>query len=129
MDLLPSQPVRPPESVEWRAGGQAHAGVLDGATLTGEAARRQASIRIGLWLDESGWVRRARWRSAGDPALCAYAETACALVESGVDPLAVDSAALRNALAGAGSAHDDYADLVASALHAAMLLGGQRNGA
>src|ERR671931_662614 len=77
----------------------AHAGLLAGATVTGEAARQDLSIRVGLWLDESGRVRRARWRACADRALRASAEAACAHLEAGGD-----AAHLSEALAAAGHA-------------------------
>ncbi|HET9594523.1 MAG TPA: hypothetical protein VFP65_03030 [Anaeromyxobacteraceae bacterium] len=100
-----------------------HAGLLQGATLTGEAARRHLSVRIGLWLDEAGWVRQARWRAVDDSSLREYAEAACSLLESGADPVALDAEALRSAVEGG---HADRAELVASALHAALVVGGPR---
>jgi hypothetical protein len=100
-----------------------HAGLLQGATLTGEAARRHLSVRIGLWLDEAGWVRQARWRAVDDSALREYAEAACSLLEGGADPAALDAEALRGAVEGG---HADRAELVASAIHAALVVGGPR---
>ena len=128
MNVNPAPSVRSGDTTPtWAPTGHAssvaaHAGVLDGATLTGEAARRHMSIRVGLWLDDAGRVRRARWRASGDDALRAGAEAACSLVESGLDPLRLDAAALRTALGDAGN--PDVTELVASALHAALLASG-----
>jgi hypothetical protein len=125
MDVRTAESARVEPAPSWPGSVDAaeahHAGLLHGATLTGEAARRQLSVRVGLWLDESGWVRQARWRAVDDAALRAYAEAACSLLESGADPRALDGDALRSATADA-LADLDRADLVASAIHAAVLL-------
>lgn len=126
MDLQPAD-TRQAESLStWRRPAALpevhHAALLHGATLTGEAARRNLSVRVGLWLDEAGWVRQARWRAADDAALRDYAEAACSLLESGTDPLALDGEALSSAVEGVG--HPDRADLVVSAIHAALVVGG-----
>ncbi len=99
--------------------GTLYAGLLHGATLTGEAARRDLTVRVGLWLDEAGWVRQARWR-ADDETLRDYAEAACSLLEAGADPALLDGSALRAAVATAPAAHGDRADLVASAIAVAL---------
>ena len=101
------------------------ASVLHGATSTGEVGRRQLSLRIGLWLDDSGWVRRARWRAAEDAALRDFAEVACSLLEAGFDPARLDGDSLRSAAPGA-LGHDDRADLVAAAVQTAMSVAGCR---
>jgi hypothetical protein len=106
-----------------------HAGLLDGATLTGEAARRNLTVRVGLWLDEAGWVRQARWRAGEDATLREYAEVACSLLEAGVDPGGLDGGALRAAAASASAGHGDRADLVASAIEVALLARGRDAGA
>ncbi len=129
MNLQPAEAARSAEVVpSWHGALPAvepHcAGSLHGATLTGEASRRQLSIRIGLWLDEAGWVRQARWRPVEDPTLCGYAEAACELLESGADPARLDGEALRHAVPGPLAGHGDRADLVACALQAALLLRG-----
>jgi len=98
-----------------------HAGPLDGASLTGEAARRQASVRVGLWLDDAGRVRRARFRVLGDDGLRALAESACVLLETVEDPLSLDGERLRR-VAAAGQAQGERAELVAAAVHAALML-------
>ena len=124
MDLQPAQ--RPAEVVpSWSASKTArshHAPLLHGATVTGEAARDHLSVRIGLWLDDAGRVRQARWRSSEGGELREYAEVACALLEARADPAQLDGEALRNAATHAG--HADGADLVAAAVHAALLQGG-----
>ena len=98
-----------------------HEGSLDGATLTGEVARGQIAIRIGLWLDEKGAVRQARWRCKDDPELGAYAENACSIVEAGASPITLDAKALRGAVPSAPLG-DDRPELVVSALRSALLL-------
>ena len=100
------------------------ASVLHGATSTGEAGRRQLSVRVGLWLDDTGRVRRARWRAADDAALRDFAEAACSLLEAGVDPLRLDADSLRGA-ASAAAPHGDRADLVAAAVETAMSVAGR----
>jgi hypothetical protein len=130
MDLQPAETRQAEAAPAWprtAALSQVHhAGLLQGATLTGEAARRHLSVRIGLWLDEAGWVRQARWRAVDDSALREYAEAACSLLESGADPGALDAEALRSAVEGG---HADRAELVASAIHAALVVGGPRDDA
>ena len=101
------------------------ASLLHGATSTGEAGRRQLSVRVGLWLDDSGWVRRARWRAVDDAPLREFAEVACALLEAGFDPLRLDGDSLRSAAAGK-LAQGDRADLVAAAIETAMSVAGRR---
>jgi hypothetical protein len=108
-----SVPLKPSDAV--------HAGPLDGATVTGEAARRQLSVRIGLWLDDSGRVRRARWRAVKEPALRACAEAACALLESGAEPTRVDASAIRRAAPEPARLEGEIADLVAAAVSAGVL--------
>jgi hypothetical protein len=98
-----------------------HAGLLAGATATGEAARRQLSVRIGLWMDERGAVRQARWRAVKDPALRACAEAACSLLESGVQPEAVDAEAVRAAAGGLAHGPVDRAEVVAAAVQAGFI--------
>ena len=103
-----------------------HEGSLDGATLTGEVARGQVAIRIGLWLDEKGTVRQTRWRCKDDPDLGAYAETACRLVEAGTSPLSLEGEALKGAVARAPLG-DDRPALVVAALRSALLLWARRD--
>jgi hypothetical protein len=119
-EVAPAWPSASPRAVPAPA---RHAGVLDGATVTGEASRRNLAIRVGLWLDDAGAVRKARWRGVADDGLRACAESACALLEAGADPRQVEGAALRATLLDAGAAGDD-ADLVASALQVALLATG-----
>ncbi len=96
-----------------------HAGVLEGATVTGEAARQQLSVRIALWLDDGGAVRQARWRAVRDAGLRACAEAGCALLEAGADPARVDANTLRR---GADAGHTrDCAEVVAAAIEAAVM--------
>jgi hypothetical protein len=102
-----------------------HARLLQGATLVGEAARHALSVRIGLWLDESGRVRQARWRASDDASLRACAEAACAALEAGANLLHLDARSLGFAL-GCGAATSDGPELVLSAVRTAALLGGWR---
>jgi hypothetical protein len=106
-----------PEGLDTAPG--VHQGSLDGATLTGEACRRQLAVRVGLWLDETGWVRQARWRGPEAGAVRDYAEAACALLEAGADPARLDAESLRAAVA-VGPANDEGAELVAGALAVAL---------
>ena len=127
MDTRPAADARAPETlppwVEHHAPPvTGHAGLLDGATVTGEAARRQLSVRIGLWLDDAGVLRQARWRAVRDPALRAYAEAACSLLEAGAEPARLDGSTLRSSVQCLAPAQPELADLVASAVHAAALL-------
>jgi hypothetical protein len=101
------------------------ASLLHGATSTGEVGCRQLSIRVGLWLDDAGSVRRARWRAMDDAALRGFAEVACSLLEAGVDPLRLDGEMLRRAVASTAG-HGDRADLVAAAIQTAMSVTGRR---
>ncbi len=131
MNLQPADTARLVEAVS--AGAEpvtaakaAHeASVLHGATSTGEVGHRQLSVRIGLWLDDSGWVRRARWRAPDDAALREFAEVACSLLEAGFDPGRLDADSLRSAAAGT-LGHGDRADLVAAAVQTAMSVAGRR---
>ncbi len=124
MDLQATEIARIPEPApEWPpqpASAEPHHAILHGATLVGEAARRNLSVRVGLWLDEAGGVRQARWRGAEDLALRACAEAACHLLESGVDPRLLDAGAIRDAVATSGA--QERSELVASALEAALAL-------
>lgn len=90
-----------------------HAGSLQGATATGEAARPHRAVRIGVWLDEAGAVRKARWCASSDDAgLRSAAEAACARLE----------AARPRAEAPAPAGDDDGAAMVAAAVEAALVL-------
>jgi hypothetical protein len=100
-----------------------HAGLLDGATATGEASRQRLSVRIGLWLDGHGRVQRARWRAVKDPELGACAEIACSLLESGLDPLDVDDAALRSASPTVATMDAEIREVVAEAIQAGAAIG------
>jgi hypothetical protein len=126
MDLQPAQ--RSPDVAPTWNGSKSvrhHAALLHGATVTGEAARNHLSVRVGLWLDETGRVRQARWRSADEAAMREYAEAACSLLEARADPLLLDGDALRKAVGTPPAAgQGEYADLVAAAVHAALPQGG-----
>lgn len=128
MSIQPTENVRvdpvPPWTEPCHPRSALHAGQLEGATLTGEVSRRHLSVRIALWLDETGWVRRARWRAIEDATLREYAEAACALLEAGADPARLDGEALRAAATTAAPGHGDRADVVASAISVALLARG-----
>ena len=124
MDLQPIEIARIPEpAADWPpqdATAERRHAVLHGATVVGEAARRSLSVRVGLWLDDAGHVRHARWRGADDATLRACAEAACRLLESGVDPRRLDATAIRDAVPSSGC--HERSELVASALEAALAL-------
>jgi hypothetical protein len=96
-----------------------HAGALEGARGVGEAAGDQRLVvRIGVWF-HGGCVIRARYRATTCASLIAYAEVACALLESGEGPdLTADL--LRTRLSGVHPGHLDRADLVAAAARSAL---------
>jgi hypothetical protein len=94
-----------------------HAGPLDGA-FVGEAGEERMLVRVGLWMEGSR-VLRARYRATTCAALIAYCEAACAALERGADPAAVDDTTLRRSVAGVHPVHHDRAALVAGAVHAA----------
>ena len=125
MDLQSAQ--RPADVVPTSNGSKStrshHAPLLHGATVTGEAARNHLSVRIGLWLDEAGRVRQARWRSAEESAVRDYAELACRRLEARADPSPRDGDALRRAAVTGAPAHAECADLVAAAVETALLQG------
>jgi len=99
----------------------AHAGPLDGAALRGEAAGgERLLVRLGLWLDAQGRVRRARHRTTTCAALIGYAEAACELAEAGEPPGALGADRLVAAVTGAHPLHRDRAELVARALRHAL---------
>jgi hypothetical protein len=130
MDLQHAEITRAPESasqgiVHAKLSEAHHARLLQGATLIGEAARHVLSVRVGLWLDDAGRIRQARWRGSDDSSLRTCAEAACAALESGADPLQLDAASLGPASThGAGAC--DGPELVLSAVRTAALLGGWR---
>jgi hypothetical protein len=132
MNLQPADVARPVAALpttqprSTAAAGPFHeASLLHGATSTGEVGSRQLSIRVGLWLDETGRVRRARWRTVEDTALRCFAEAACSLLEAGLDPVHLDAEALRSATPGT-LGHGDRADLVAAAVQTAFSAAGCR---
>jgi hypothetical protein len=126
MDLRPADraPEATPGAIPWPAPrptepARHHAGSLHGATLTGEAGRHHLSVRVGVWLDEAGAVRQARWRASDDPGLRSAAEAACALLEARGEGRPV----------GSGAPHDagvpgERAEIVAAAIEAALRLAG-----
>jgi hypothetical protein len=100
-----------------------HAGLVEGADRRGEAAGEGASkVSIGIWYDRMGRVQQARWTATGRDAdaLAAYAEMACALLESGVAPSTVDAGALRRSLEGVRAPDQHQANYVAEAISAAL---------
>ena len=108
------------ESVAVRVANPIHGGELTGASLCGQArGGGDLIVRIGLW-QRDGRVERARWKATTCPALMAYAELACELLESG---LPADAASLRENLPGVHPVHHPCADLVARAI--AQALGSQ----
>jgi hypothetical protein len=97
-----------------------HAAPLDGADAIGEASGgERLLVRVGLWA-EGARVVRARYRATTCASLIAYAEVACALVETGTDPGAITSGTLRALVPGVHPVHHDRADLVAKAIGAAV---------
>ena len=122
MDLQPAQRSADVVSTWSKSARAHHAPLLHGATVTGEAARNHLSVRVGLWLDETGRVRQARWRS-DEAAMREYAEAACSLLEARSDPHLLDGDALRKAVGAPAHGHGECADLVAAAVHAALLQG------
>jgi len=94
-----------------------HAAPLDGATLLGEASGDdRLLVRVGLWLDGRGHVRRARYRASCCAALIAYAEAACELAEAGAATGPPVAGPLLAAVTGVHPRHRDRAELVAQAL-------------
>jgi len=105
-----------------------HAGPLDGAELLGEAADGEGLVvRVGIWRDGGGRIRRARHRSASCAALIGYAEVACALAEAGEPPATLLVDRLVSAVVGAHPLHRDRAALVATALARALAPPPSRN--
>jgi hypothetical protein len=92
-----------------------HAGPLDGAASVGAAARDGRIVEIGVFRDG-----RARFRATTCASLIAYAEVACAALESGVAPAALDAAALQERVTGVHPDHLERAALVAAAVRAAF---------
>jgi hypothetical protein len=73
-------------------------------------------VRIGVW--HEGRRVRARFRASTCASLIAYAQVACEALEAGAPH---DARALRSRLAGVHPAHEDRAELVAAAAHAAII--------
>lgn len=96
----------------------AHAGPLDGATHVGRAAAGDRMVVVGLWT-EGERVVRARFRATTCASLIAYAEVACAALEAGIAPAALDAARLRASLADVHPGHLVRSDLVAAAIRTA----------
>ena len=100
----------------------AHAGPLDGATRVGRAAEGDRMVVVGLWT-QGERVVRARFRATTCASLIAYAEEACAALEAGIAPAALDAPRLRAALAGVHPAHLVRSELVVAAIRAAIVTG------
>jgi hypothetical protein len=104
-----------------------HAGSLDGADRIGKAEEAGGpAVSIGVWFDRMGRVQQARWTAttSDSDALAAYAEVACALLESGVAPATVDASALRRTLDDVRAPDQGQAELVARAISAGLCPGG-----
>jgi hypothetical protein len=84
----------------------------------GEAAADGRVVRIGVWRERG--ALRVRYRASACASLIAYAEVACAALEAGVAPAALDAAALRHRVTGVHPIHRERAALVAAALRAAF---------
>ena len=108
-----------PRRVSELIGDPAHRGQLDGATCVGEA-ELGGIVRIGLWFDASGAIRRARFRATTCAALVAYAEAACALAEGEARARAPSAERIRAAVTGVHPAHHALADAVALAFTRAL---------
>jgi len=105
-----------PRTVADRVSEALHAGPTKGADTVVEAVADGRMVRIGLWAGAAGRVRRARFRATTCPALIAYADLACELLESGEAPERIDAARLRDALPGVHPVHHDRAELVGRAM-------------
>lgn len=97
-----------------------HAGPLDGATRVGRATDGDRVVAVGLWTHGQRVVR-ARFRATSCASLIAYAEVACAALEEGVAPSALDAPRLRASLAGVHPRHLVRSDLVAAAISTASV--------
>jgi hypothetical protein len=110
-----------PHRVAERVAELRYAGAVAGATVTGEASGgERLQVVVGLWLGGRGPTPRARYRCTTCAALIACADAACALVEAGVEPGAIDAARIRAAVEDLHPVHHDRADLVALALSRAL---------
>ena len=78
-------------------------------------------VRIGLWR-RGARIERARWKATTCPALMAYAELACELLEAGQH---ADATTLREHLTGVHPVHHPCADLVARAVVSALASRGE----
>jgi hypothetical protein len=95
-----------------------HGGPVDGASVGEAGSPDRLLVRIGLWV-EPGRLPRARFRATACAALIAYAEAACAAVESGAPPSRLGGPSIRALVDGVHPLHRGRADLVAAALRAA----------
>lgn len=96
------------------------AATLAGAAAVGETiGPRRLVVRLGVWRRD-GRIARARYRASACASLIAYAEAACALLESGTPPAELHGARLRTEVPGVHPVHHDRADLVAAAVRAAF---------
>ncbi len=128
MDVRGAQTIRPEGvlPVPWSGPGaplSAHpATSFAGATLIGEAIGPQGFVRIALWLDDAGRVRQARARAPEDAAVRSCAEALCDVLEAGGDPRKVGADDVRGLARSRSVAGLESAELVLSALHAALAL-------
>jgi NifU-like protein involved in Fe-S cluster formation len=107
-----------------------HGGEVAGAPRSGTASgERRLLVRVGLWTDRADRVVRARYQATTCASLIAYAEAACALLEGGEDPRALDAPRIRAAVRGVHPIHHDRAALVALALSRALQPPAVRTGA
>jgi hypothetical protein len=95
-----------------------HSAPLGGAHRIGQASEDGRTVQVGLWL-EAGAVVRARFLASCCASLIAYAEIACALLEEGLPPAALDAPFLQGEILGVHPAHRRRAELVARAARAA----------
>jgi hypothetical protein len=118
---VPSLEYAAPRRVADRVSDLRYAGRLAGAMNIGEASGGEGLlISVGLWPAADGGAPRARYRCTTCASLIACAEAACALVEAGVDPGAVDAARIAAAVEDLHPVHRNRADLVALALSRAL---------
>ena len=97
-----------------------HAGSLEGALHSGEAAGEGRLVRVGLWL-EGERVVQARFKATTCATLLVVAEAACRLLEAGADPRSFGAPDLRRVLIGLPPFHEDRLELVARAVRTAAL--------
>jgi hypothetical protein len=120
VEHVPALEYAAPRRVADRVSDLRYAGTLTGAEHIGEASGgERLLVSLGLWPADGG-APRARYRCTTCAALIACAEAACALVEAGVEPGAVDGARIAAAVEDLHPVHRNRADLVALALSRAL---------